>query len=326
MLVLLLAGADLSAAPAKQRPHRYTHEVMPGETLYEIARRYNVSMESLRRWNPRRVGKNDRIKAGTKLEIRSTVPIRTKRKAWYVVQKGDSLKRIAKRLNTTVRDLRSLNGLRKDIIRTGQKLAYLVPGPEKDSKSVGSPSSGRLVDGEKMPEGPGYSYGTRPNVYGTNETITHLIECIGKYRRKYPDGPDIVMGNLSRPAGGHLDPHRSHESGRDVDLGYIHKAKLQPVTSMINTNASNLDSRKTWFLMQCFLDTGDLDVIYVDLPIQEALVKYLKEAKYKQRFIDKVFQWPRTTRGEAVIQEYEGHHHHMHVRFKCPRGDGDCVE
>ena len=321
-----LAAQQAHEAVAKRRPYKYRHEVKEGESLYEIARRYNVSMESLRRWNKKRVGKKDRIKSGTKLVIYSSVPIRTKRKAWYIVKKGDSLKRIAKRLGTSVKDLRRLNGIKGSRIKPKQKLAYLMPGPEKDSKSEGKASNGKLIDGEKMPEGPGYSYGNRPNVYGTNETITYMIRCIGEYRRKHPDGPDIVVGNLSRQGGGHLDPHKSHQSGRDVDIGYIHKKKFQPVTSMIGTNHKNLDARKTWDLMYCFLETGAVDVMYVDTAIQKPMVEHLKKRKFTDRYLKKIFQYPRKNRGDAVIQDYPGHHHHIHLRFKCPRGDEKCVD
>ena len=311
---------------AKKRPYKYRHKVKKGETLYEIARRYNVSMKSLRRWNKKRVGKKDRIKTGTRLVIYSSVPIRTKRKAWYIVKRGDSLKRIAKRLGTTVKDLKRLNRIKGSLIKPKQKLAFLVPGPESDSKSVGHPANGKLIDGEKMPEGPGYSHGNRKNVYATNETITYMIRCIGEYRRKNPDGPDVVVGNMSRKRGGYLDPHKSHQSGRDVDIGYIHKKKYQPVTSMIGTNAKNLDARKTWDLMYCFLETGAVDVMYVDTKVQELLYKHLKKRKVTDRYLKKVFQYPSESRGEALIQDYPGHHHHIHLRFKCPKHDEKCVD
>jgi LysM repeat protein len=311
---------------AKRHPYKYRYTIKKGDKLYEIARRYNVSVKSLRRWNKKRIGKGDRIVAGKRLVIYSSVPIRTKRKAWYVVKRGDSLRRIAKRLDTTVEDLKRLNRIKGSRIYAKQKLAYLVPGPEKDSKSVGKAHSGKLINGEKMPEGPGYSYGRRPNVYGTNETITYMIQCIGEYRRKHPDGPDVVVGNLSRKGGGHLDPHKSHQAGRDVDIGYIHKKKYQPVTSMISTNRKNLDPRKTWTLLWCFLETGAVDVVYMDTKVQEPLVKHLKERKFTDRYLKKTFQYPRGHRGGTVFQDYPGHHHHLHLRFKCPKGDEKCVD
>ncbi|MFH1533127.1 MAG: penicillin-insensitive murein endopeptidase [Pseudomonadota bacterium] len=321
-----IAARTATELSAKRRPYKYRHQVKEGETLYEIARRYNVSMESLRRWNKKHVGKGDRVKVGAKLVIYSSVPIRTKRKAWYIVKKGDSLKRIATRLGTSVKDLRRLNGIKGSRIKPMQKLAFLVPGPEKDSKSVGKASGGSLIDGERMPEGPGYSYGNRPNVYATNETVTYMIKCIGEYRRKHPDGPELIIGNMSRPGGGHLDPHKSHQSGRDVDIGYIHKKKVQPVTSMIDTDQKNLDARKTWDLIYCFLETGAVDVIYVDLAVQKPLVEHLKARKFTDRYLKKIFQYPRTSRGEALIQNYPGHHHHLHLRFTCPKGDDGCVD
>ena len=321
-----LSARILGQTTSKNRPYKYRHKVKKGETLYEIARRYNISMDSLRRWNKKSIGKKDRVKTGTRLVIYSSVPIRTKRKAWYIVKKGDSLKRIAKRLGTTVKDLRRLNRIKGSRIKPKQKLAFLVPGPEKDSKSIGKASGGKLVDGEKMPEGPGYSYGRRSNVYGTNETITYMIKCIGEYRRKHPDGPEVVVGNISRPKGGHLDPHKSHQSGRDVDIGYIHKKKYQPVTSMISTNHKNLDPRKTWDLMYCFLETGAVDVMYIDMVVQKPLVEHLKKRKFTSRYLKKVFQYPRKSRGDALVKEYPGHHHHIHLRFKCPRGDEKCVD
>jgi len=321
-----IASFSPDTLAGKRRPYKYKHKVKKGETLYEIARRYNISMKSLRKWNKKRIGRKDRIKAGTKLVIYSSVPIRTKRKAWYIVKRGDSLKRIAKRLGTSIKDLKRLNRIKGSRIKPKQKLAYLVPGPEKDSLSVGKASAGKLIDGEKMPEGPGYSYGNRRNVYGTNETITYMIRCIGEYRRKHPDGPMVVVGNMSRKGGGHLDPHKSHQSGRDVDIGYIHKKKYQPVTSMIGTNYKNLDPRKTWDLMYCFLETGAVDVMYVDTKVQKPLVEHLRERNFTDRYLKKIFQYPRKSRGDAVIQDYPGHHHHIHLRFKCPKGDKKCVD
>ena len=191
---------------------------------------------------------------------------------------------------------------------------------------MGKASGGKLIHGEKMPEGPGYSYGRRAHVYGTNETVTYLIRCIGEYRRKNPDGPDVVLGNISRKGGGHLDPHKSHQSGRDVDIGYIHKKKYQPVTSMIGTNHRNLDPRKTWDLLWCFLDTGAVDVMYMDTAVLEPLYEHLEVRNFTDRYLKKTFQYPRKSRGGQVIQDYPGHHHHVHIRFKCPEGDKGCVD
>jgi len=310
----------------KQPEFFYEYTVQKGDSLSLIASRYDVSVKKLLRWNPK-LGKDARkLAVGTVLKVYSNVPVRPKRLNYYVVKKGDNLKRLSKRLSVTVSQLKDLNSIKGSIIRPGQKLAYLVPGPETPSESVGKASSGKLVNGEKMPAGPGYSYGSRPNVYATNETITLLIQCFGQYRKKFTDGPDLVVGNMSRETGGKLDPHKSHQSGRDVDLGYIHKQKFQPVTRMLATDEDNLDPEKTWFLLKCFLDTKKVKVMFIDYKIQKLLYEYLVKHKYKKGYLDGIFQYPKGKGTDAVIKHLQSHHHHVHIRFLCPEKDARCEE
>jgi len=314
--------------PAKPRKEEffYEYEVQEGDSLSLIAKRYDVSINRLKRWNRKATSNPKSLKIGTKLKIYTDIPIRQKRKAYYVVQKGDSLSRISKKLNTTRSRLREWNGLKRDRLVPGQKLVYVVPGPEKPSESIGRPSSGRLVNGEKMPAGPGYSSGSRPNVYATNDTITLLIQCFGQFRRKHPDAPMLVVGNMSRPDGGKLSPHKSHQSGRDVDLGYLHKEKFQPVTSMLSTDGSNLDPKLTWALLESFLATNKVKAIFIDYEIQKSLYEYLVKRKYSKRKLEKLFQYPRGRGSEALIKHVKGHHHHIHIRFVCPASDSRCED
>lgn len=311
---------------AKKEQFAYEYVVQKGDSLHIIAGKFGVSLKQLKRWNKRATKDPKHLKVGAKLKIYAAVPVRQKRKTYYVVKKGDSLRRIARRLKLDVANLKALNGIRGSLIKPGQKLAYLVPGPEKKSESVGRPSSGKLVNGEKMPAGPGYTYGSRHKIYGTNETITLLIEGFGKFVKKYPKGPTIVLGNLSKKKGGPASPHKSHQSGRDVDIGYVHKKKFQPVTSMLSTSKKNLDPRKTWFLMYAFLETGRVKYMFIDYDIQKVLYEHLKERKFTKRYLKKTFQYPRGKGAEAVIKHVKGHHHHLHLRFLCPPDDKRCVD
>lgn len=317
---------DNAGAAARDRSpaHRYSHIVVKGETLEEIADRYGVTVKQLQRWNPKRTKDPLRLKVGAKLKIHSRVPVRSKRRSYYVVKEGDNLRRIARRLKVDVETLRSINRIKGDLIHPGDKIAYLVPGPEKKSESVGRPYSGSLVDGEKLPPGPGFTYGRRPNVYATNETITLLIECFGKIIQKYPKGPIIVVGNLSQRKGGSFGPHASHQSGRDVDIGYFHKKSLQPVRKLIRTTPKNIDARKTWFLIQTFLDTRKVKYIFINHELQKVLYNHLKKRRFKQTYIDRIFQYPRKSGGGGIIQHSDGHDDHMHIRFVCPKGDKRC--
>jgi LysM repeat protein len=305
---------------------RYTHIVEKGDTLEEIAAKYGVTVKQIKRWNPKSTKDPRHLSLGTKLKIKSKIPVRGKRRTFYVVKKGDNLRRIARKLKVDIEVLRSMNRIKGDLIHPGDKLAFLVPGPERQSESIGRPFGGRLVNGEKMPKGPGYTYGRRPNIYGTNETITLLIESFGKVIQKYPKGPLIVVGNLSQRKGGKFGPHASHQSGRDVDVGYFHKQKFQPVKSLIRTNAKNIDARKTWFLIETFLKTRKVKYMFINHEIQKILYNHLKKRRFKQSYIDRIFQYPRKSGGGGIIQHSDGHDDHIHIRFVCPKGDKRCQD
>jgi LysM repeat protein len=51
---------------------------------------------------------------------KKTVPVRSQKT--YVVKSGDSLSKIADKFNVSLTKLKSINGLRSDMIRPGQKL------------------------------------------------------------------------------------------------------------------------------------------------------------------------------------------------------------
>ncbi len=319
---------DVSNGSTKDRKgrKRYSYVVQKGDTLEKIAAQYGVTIKQIKRWNPKTTKDPRHLRVGAKLKIKSRIPVRGKRRTFYVVKSGDNLRRIARKLKVDIELLRSMNRIKGNLIHPGDKLAFLVPGPEKKSESVGRPFGGRLVNGEKMPKGPGYTYGRRRNIYATNETVTLLIECFGKVIQKYPKGPTIIVGNLSQRKGGKFGPHASHQSGRDVDVGYFHKKKFQPVKSLIRTNAKNIDARKTWFLIQTFLDTRKVKYMFINHELQEVLYKHLKKRRFKQSYIDRIFQYPRKSGGGGIIQHSDGHDDHIHIRFICPKGDKRCKD
>ena len=111
-----------------------THTVRRGETLGEIADRYNVSVSDLREWNDIS-GSN--IAAGQKLTIKdgdnkgstksksSKKSSRKKDRTRYTTHKvrsGETLGEIAERNGTTASAIRKANGISGSNIRVGQRL------------------------------------------------------------------------------------------------------------------------------------------------------------------------------------------------------------
>jgi LysM repeat protein len=108
-------------------------KVKSGDTLWELSNAYNVSVNSIMDTNGL---KSDFLRIGQVLEIpvlskqttsnSTSTPVSTKKTVQtgttYKVKSGDSLWVIARANNTTVNDLKKLNGLTSDLIRVGQNL------------------------------------------------------------------------------------------------------------------------------------------------------------------------------------------------------------
>ena len=109
---------------------RTVHVVKKGETLNAVARKYNVSVSNLKKWNNLR---KDTLVVGQKLTIYSSggpmASSDSNSKAagssapkYYTVKAGDTLASIAKKYNTSVSKLKKWNNLKSDKIQVKQKL------------------------------------------------------------------------------------------------------------------------------------------------------------------------------------------------------------
>ena len=102
--------------------------VKNGDTLYSIGRRYNISVDELKRINNLT---NNQLSVGQQLYL---VPLQddiiSDNYVTYVVKRGDSLSSIASNFNTSVNAIKQINNLPSDIIMIGQQL--LVPSNNDD--------------------------------------------------------------------------------------------------------------------------------------------------------------------------------------------------
>jgi len=103
---------------------RVTHRVRSGESLSVIARRYNVSVKDLQRWN--NISDPRKLRAGRNLTVFYTPAAQQAPSGGtvqYVVQRGDSLWKIARKYNVKVNDLQSWNSLgASSKIKPGQSI------------------------------------------------------------------------------------------------------------------------------------------------------------------------------------------------------------
>ena len=104
-------------------PNYVNYKVVKGDTLYSIAKKFNVSVDSIINDNNL---KNNTLSIGQNLKIRSNeveecfgkdISYKT-----YTVVKGDSLYSIARKFNVSVDYLKKLNNLTNNLLSVGQIL------------------------------------------------------------------------------------------------------------------------------------------------------------------------------------------------------------
>ena len=139
-------------AQAKVRYYR----VKRGDNLSTIAKKYDVAVDDLKKWNNIKgnevaYGKNLKIN-GTEVEQKSTAVAKVEidkkgiqkdsvavtTASFYVVQKGDNLSNIAKKFNITVADIQDWNKLTNNNVQLGASL-QVVKNPTTKEEVVAAP-------------------------------------------------------------------------------------------------------------------------------------------------------------------------------------------
>ncbi|MEZ4385210.1 MAG: penicillin-insensitive murein endopeptidase [Nannocystaceae bacterium] len=203
-----------------------------------------------------------------------------------------------------------------------------IPG---GAASIGGVNFGALDDPLRMPELDLYTLRCPRHAYATATTARALIDAIACFRADREYAGELVVGDISGVNGGPLGPHRSHQSGRDVDLwlptaaGAYARGCSHCGTDVCRPEPSEVDWSATWGLVEALAEQPAVEVIFLDYALQEELRRAALAAGARPAALDGLLQYPR--RGAAsLVQHADGHVHHIHVRMRCPEGDARCVD
>lgn len=192
--------------------------------------------------------------------------------------------------------------------------------------------------GYKVPE----KWRKRGFIYGTDELVTAIKHAAGRVRARYWQAT-AGIADLSPAEGGPSKWHKSHQSGRDVDVLFYTKVPdgrslPPPEEDMIVFNNEGkpilpaeytggyadpdwaerrFDARKNWLFIETLLRDPTIRVqwIFISRPLEALLVA---EARKRGRpewiigYAETVMQQP----GDSLP-----HDDHMHVRIYCSRAD-----
>lgn len=119
-----------------------TYKVVSGDSLYSIARKYNTTVEELKRLNNLT---SNTLSIGQVLKVPSKTtetPV-----DYYTVQRGDSLYSIAQKFNTTVNELIALNDLTSNVLQIGDVLK--IPSSSNENENT-TGSTYKVVSGDSL--------------------------------------------------------------------------------------------------------------------------------------------------------------------------------
>ena len=180
--------------------------------------------------------------------------------------------------------------------------------------SLGRPGAGALFGGQQMESSDRWHVVNPRETWGTPETIEFLVQCIDRVHEQFPNTPSLPIGDISVRSGGHLAPHVSHQSGRDVDVGYYYRT---PERWYTRATQANLDLARTWALVRAMVTETDVEIILIDREIQTLLRDYATSIGESPEWLDQLFGGP-TARSRSLIRHASGHATHIHVRFYNP--------
>jgi murein endopeptidase len=170
---------------------------------------------------------------------------------------------------------------------------------------VGTPNKGRILDAVALPASDAYTIRFERLAFGSSLTVHGVQQAIVAFRRETGYDGNITIGAMSRKTGRRLRPHRSHQSGRDVDIRLPpmrfakHEAKL---------TATEVDWHATWALLDAFVRTGDVHEIYLERKFYPRLRRAARRLGADEERIQTVMRY---------LRHVKGHVHHFHVRFEC---------
>ncbi|MBY0096193.1 LysM peptidoglycan-binding domain-containing protein [Mesobacillus maritimus] len=124
----LIGGQNNQSSPSTNSPQaNSTYTVVSGDSLSVIAKRFNTTVEALKRTNQL---PSDLLRVGQVLTIPTNSetgpePIQQTDNLRYTVVAGDSLWGIAMKYNVSLNEIRSANNLENDLLQIGQTI--LIP-------------------------------------------------------------------------------------------------------------------------------------------------------------------------------------------------------
>lgn len=200
---------------------------------------------------------------------------------------------------------------------TVEQLCHLLDhAPELvGTASVGKPNRGWLLNGVQLSPAPFWEVLAPERAFGTPELVGCLERAASEVQQSFPGDP-IRVGDLSYAKGGFIRSHRSHQSGRDADVGYYY---LDDSPWYTKADHKNLDRRRTWAFVRTLVTDCDIEYVFIDIRVQELLREHAEAIGERTEWLDSLFA--RGPGKPGIIRHTWGHQTHIHVRVHDPEAE-----
>ncbi|MCX4246955.1 penicillin-insensitive murein endopeptidase [Paraliomyxa miuraensis] len=345
-------GDDGGDGPRVAIEEKIVHEVIPEESLEDIARRYGVSVAQIAEWNLL----NPDVKLlppGTKVEVKRPKmrPLPQQQIKYELEPEDTSWTKLSKRFGVSAKKLRAYNPDVERLKRGQEVVIWVDPRPykpkeprtaipsyvpETNAQSVGSPNQGNLENGIQLPDNDALYIRRYPYImWGSGFLIANVQKAVAQFRQDMDFDGTLVLADISKQRGGDFyPPHRSHQAGRDIDIWLptlrgVFKAKYLTEEGDEKfgrrPNPEEVDWFATWGLIKALLDTKSVQDIFITYEIQPNIYNAARYLGVSDEELDYAIQWPRNEHSaKGIVMHAPGHTHHMHVRFKCAPYEKRC--
>ena len=182
------------------------------------------------------------------------------------------------------------------------------------SISLGFTDEGRLINAQAFPASDGQSWTVvfPWGAWATSETIAFVTAAAQHVKSLHPHVPPLRVNGISLQEGGWFRPHRSHQNGRDVDLGFYYST---PEAPRCRACEKLMDVAPNWELVKSLVTLTDVQVILVDRAVQKVLYAHALSIGEEPAWLDSIFK----AGEDSIVKHARRHRDHFHVRFFNPR-------